>query len=304
MFGLVLGIHVAPKASMVASNRGARPERAVRVLVKQKPNVYGDHPGYAFVFGGSADDASGALPVPARPLVVTKGEPVAITIVNRAQEPATIHWHGIELESFPDGVPGWSGSGEHLMPSIAPNDSLTVHWTPPRAGTFMYHSHFDEFQQINSGLYGAIIVLEPGQKYDPETDRVMFVGNAGPTQNVIRGPFAPLLLNGKERPDAMELKAGVQYRFRFLNLSDDFPTIVMLNESDHPSMWRAVAKDGADLPANQATVRPAVLVFDPGEIYDFTYTPKQAGDLTLVFGHLDIPGFPKFDKVPVPVHVR
>ncbi|AHG91835.1 multicopper oxidase type 3 [Gemmatirosa kalamazoonensis] len=303
MFGLVLGIRVAPKPTMVASH-GTRAERSVRVLVRQRANVYGDKPGYAFVFGGSADDASGALPIPARPLVLTKGEPVAITIVNRAMEPATIHWHGIELESYPDGVPGWSGEGQHVMPSIAPGDSLTVHFTPPRAGTFMYHSHFDEYQQINSGLYGPIIVLEPGQRFDPETDRVLFIGNGGPTTNVIRGPLAPLLLNGEEKPAPMELKAGTTYRFRVLNLSDDFPAIVLLNDGDHPTMWRAVAKDGADLPASQATMRPAVMVSDPGEIYDFAFTPQKPGDLTLVFGHIDIPGSPKMPKVPVVVHVR
>ena len=28
---------------------------------------------------------------------------------------------------------------------------------PPRAGTFMYHSHFDEETQISSGVFGPII---------------------------------------------------------------------------------------------------------------------------------------------------
>src|SRR5206468_11576870 len=102
------------------------------------------------------------------------------------------------------------------------------------------------------------------------------------------GPFAPLLLNGVEHPAPMDLKAGTTYRFRFLNLSDDFPALIMLNEGDHPTMWRALAKDGADLPASQATMRPAVLVFDPGEVYDYSFTPSKAGDLGLVFSHLEI----------------
>jgi len=147
-------------------------------------------------------------------------------------------------------------------------------------------------------------VLEPGERYDPETDRVFFVSGSGPTDNVIRGPFAPLLLNGSERPAPMELRAGVRYRFRFLNLSDDFPTMIALEDGGRPATWRAFAKDGATLPPNQATERPAVLVFDPGETYDFTFTPQKSGELSLVFSHLDIPGFPKWKKVSVPVHVR
>ena len=101
--------------------------------------------------------------VPGPTLELTRGKRVAITIVNQSQERAAVHWHGIELESYPDGVPGWSGIGTRTIPSIMPGDSLTVRFTPPRAGTFMYHSHSNEIQQITSGLYGAIIVLEPGE---------------------------------------------------------------------------------------------------------------------------------------------
>ena len=50
----------------------------------------------------------------ARRFVLQRGEPVRITVVNHLDEPTAVHWHGIELESFPDGVPGWSGSpGPH-----------------------------------------------------------------------------------------------------------------------------------------------------------------------------------------------
>jgi hypothetical protein len=31
-------------------------------------------------------------------------------------------------------------------------------------------------------------------------------------------------------------------------------------------------------------MKPAVLNFDPGEIYEFEFTPKTAGELTLTFG--------------------
>jgi manganese oxidase len=303
MFGLVLGIRVAPRSTTVAAAPAARVERPIRILVRERANVYGANPGFSFVEGGSADDASGALPIPARPLVLTKDEPVAVTIVNRSTHPATIHWHGIELESYPDGVPGWSGEGARILPHISAGDSMTVHFTPPRAGTFMYHSHFDEMNQINSGLYGPIIVVDRGERFDPETDHVFMVGNGGPTRNVIRGPF-PLLLNGQAAPAPIELKAGVSHRFRFINISDDFPTMIGMFDGERPITWRFVAKDGATLPPNQAITRPARLVFDPGEIYDFTYTPPAAGELRLRFGHFDVPGIPPFPKTDVAIRVR
>src|SRR5262249_30370073 len=162
--------------------------------------------GYAIVLGGTAAERdSSAMPIQAPTLVLERGKPVAITVVNRATRPTSIHWHGVELESYPDGVPGWSGSGNQIIPAIAPGDSLTVRWTPPRAGTFMYHSHFDEEMQISSGVSGPIIVLDPGKTYDPDHDRVLFIGTGGPSINLAAGPFAHHTLNGVEQPDTMNL---------------------------------------------------------------------------------------------------
>jgi FtsP/CotA-like multicopper oxidase with cupredoxin domain len=302
MYGLVLGIRVAPRAPAAPPTR---PERPIRLIVREQARVYGDHPGYAFVLGGTPDERNpDALPVPGPTLVLERGEPVAVTIVNTSRDRAAVHWHGIELESFPDGVPDWSGHGAEVLPSIAPGDSLTVRFTPPRAGTFMYHSHFNEDHQINSGLHGAIVVLEPGQRLDPERDRVLLFSSAGPTTNVIRGPYTPTRLNGAVRPDTMRLRAGVTYRLRLINITGDVHTLVSITSGETPVEWRAVAKDGAALPAHQATMRPATLRFDPGEIHDFELTPKAPGMLALHFGPPPAPpeaGMPKPATVPVVV---
>jgi hypothetical protein len=141
-------------------------------------------------------------------------------------------------------------------------------------------------------LYGPIIVLEPGQRFDPETDKILFFGTAGTEQNPVFGPFANFVLNGKTQPEPMNLKAGTRYRFRLFNLAGDQPLVVSLNAGDAPITWRAVAKDGYPLPPAQATSRPAVLTSDPGEIYDFEYTPAAPGELTLKFGPVPPPPTP------------
>jgi manganese oxidase len=301
MAGLVLGIRVAPRGKATKPAGNYRP---VRLIVRSKPNVFGMRPGYAYIMGGSLEESdTAALPLPGPTLVLEKDQPVAITVINRSQEPAAVHWHGIELESFPDGVPGWSGMKKSLLPAIPPGDSLTVRFTPPRAGTFMYHSHFNEFQQIGSGLYGSIIVLDRGKRHDPDTDRVLLVSDAGPTENLIRGPFPAAMLNGRTKPDAFELRAGVTYRFRLINIRTDYTAVVSLMSGEEPLEWRPVAKDGADLPPSQATVRPAKITFAPGEIIDVEFTPRSAGTLTLRFG------MPRQGPIPeqitdVPVRVR
>jgi FtsP/CotA-like multicopper oxidase with cupredoxin domain len=310
MFGLVMGIRIAPHGDQA---KAPEHPRAIRVLVREKANVYGTQPGYSFVVGGTIGERdSTSMSIPGEPLILERGKPVAITIVNTTSDHATIHWHGIELQSYPDGVPGWSGTTSNRLPAIAPHDSLTVRFTPPRAGTFMYHSHFNEFHQIGGGAYGPIIVLEHGQKFDPATDKILFFGVAGAGMNPVYGPFPEVLMNGKAQPYDMDLKAGTRYRFRLLNLAGDGPTLVSLNAGKEPVMWRAVAKDGFTLPAAQATSRPATLLFDPGEIYDFEYTPSAPGELSLVFGPPPNPPGPPppgpFAPPPptitVPVHVK
>jgi len=283
MSGLVLGIRVAPRGATAA--QPSRAYRQMRLIVRSKPNVYDRLPGYAYVLGGTPEERdTTVLTVPGPTLVLEKDEPVAITVVNRSQMPAAVHWHGIELDSYPDGVPGWSGTGSSVLPAIAPNDSLTVHFTPPRAGTFMYHSHFDEFGQIASGLYGSIVVLDRGKRYDGETDRVLVLSDDGPTQNLIRGPFPRALLNGQAQPKPMQLQSGVTYRFRLINIRTDYAATVSIFDDGEPAQWRVIAKDGADLPPSQATTRAATLTFAAGEIYDVEFTPTTPGSLTLQFG--------------------
>lgn len=60
---------------------------------------------------------------------------------------------------------------------------------------------------------------------------------------------------------------------------------VSLHQGDSLLTWRAVAKDGADLPAGQTVDRPATLFSEPGEVYDFDFTaPAAGGAYTLSFG--------------------
>jgi FtsP/CotA-like multicopper oxidase with cupredoxin domain len=296
MFGLVLGLSVAPKGAIAKSTELPH---TMRLLIREKSNTYGKHPGYSFVLGGTADERdANAMPVPGPALVLERGKPVAITVVNRAHDRAAVHWHGIELDSYPDGVPGWSGQGKEILPSIAPGDSLTVRFTPPRTGTFMYHSHFNEAAQISSGLYGPIIVVEPGQRIDADRDRTFIFSVAGPAGNVVIGPFPSYLMNGQTNPKPLDLKAGTTYRFRLINISDNGPLAISLGAKAQPATWRAVAKDGADLPAVQAIARPAMLMFDPGEISDFEFTSTKAGTMALTFGPPQPPPGPPPANLP------
>jgi len=303
MSNLVMGIRVKPKGAIVQAGDATR---SMRMLIRSKQNVYGKYVGYSFVLGGSpAERNTQAMPVPGPVLELTRGERVAFTIVNKSHEGAAIHWHGIELESYADGVPEVSGDPGHVLPIIKPGDSITVHYTPPRSGTFLYHSHSNEFQQISSGLYGALIVRDPGPARDTTVDKVLILSDNGPTINLVDpAELTQPLLNGKRTPDPIDLRAGVATRLRLINIRADMGMLVSLMDGDKPAMWRNTAKDGFTRPASQAQPRPAVVALGSGETYDFEVTPSAGRSLSLVYQLVAPFPPPLMQRTIVPVRVH
>ena len=58
-----------------------------------------------------------SVEIPGSPLVLTRGELTYITIVNRLSAATAVHWHGMELPSYYDGVTGLSGNAAGRAPS-------------------------------------------------------------------------------------------------------------------------------------------------------------------------------------------
>ena len=279
MAGLVIGWRVLPGAKGAAPVvKAPPPGRSLRLLVQSSADRYWGGPGMGFVLQKGPAPRLDSVEIPGPPIVLTRGEPVEITVVNNLQDATSIHWHGIELDSYFDGVSGWSGDQRKTAPHVNPGDSFAVRFTPPRAGTFIYHSHFDEERQLGSGLYGPIIVLEPGKRYEPETDRAWILSQAGSTKGASR---ARVTLNGSRSP-VIEMQAKRLHRIRLIHIAATLPLRFSLLRDTIPVAWRVVAKDGADLPPAQALVRPAQQIIGVGEAYDFEFTPEEPGQLRLV----------------------
>ena len=278
MAGLVIGWRVLPSPKSAAPAAEAGPRRNLRLLVQSSADLYWGAPGMGFVLQNGAAPRPDSVEIPGPPIVLTRGEPVEITVVNNLPDATSIHWHGIELDSYFDGVSGWSGDQRRTAPQVNAGDSFAVRFTPPRSGTFIYHSHFDEERQLGSGLYGPIIVLEPGKRHEPETDRTWILSQAGPTRGASR---ARVTLNGSRSP-LIEMQAKRLHRIRLIHIAATLPLKFSLLRDTMPVAWRAVAKDGADLPPAQALVRPARQIIGVGEAYDFEFTPEEAGQLRLV----------------------
>jgi FtsP/CotA-like multicopper oxidase with cupredoxin domain len=297
MAGLVLGMQVAPRsaAGSTALRDTAAPRR-LRLLVRpaRAPADSAHLMGFALQ-EGDREPAPDSTAIPGPTLVLERGRRARITVVNRLDEPTAVHWHGIELESYPDGVPGWSGTGDRLFRAIAPGDSFAAEFTPPRAGTFIYHAHSNELTQIQGGLYGALIVVEPGARYDTATNRLVVVGG------LFRHDSAFGVANGRLDPAPIEIRSGRTYRFRLINIGDARTWFGLRRGGNDSSLvaWRALAKDGADLPPSQAVPRTERLLTGPGETADFEVRAEAAGRLRL---ELDSPFAPWRLEVPVLVN--
>ena len=286
MRGLVLQMSVKRRGAVTQAGVAARP---IRLIVRSKEKVYGPNIGYSYALGGTPAEHDATMRVPGPVLELTRGERVAVNIVNRTHEGAAVHWHGIELESYPDGVAGVSGEGRRILPMIAPGDSLTVAFTPPRAGTFMYHSHSNEFQQLSSGLYGALIVREPGARKDPN-ERVVVIGDDGPILS-FKSPkdFPRALVNGSLTPDTIDIAGGSTALLRVINIRAEFPNEISLLDGDKPVEWRVVAKDGMPATAMQSSTRVAKTLIAPGEIYDLAVTVPAGAVRTFLVAFPDAP---------------
>jgi FtsP/CotA-like multicopper oxidase with cupredoxin domain len=283
MNGLVVGVtvHNAPgKSTASAASRATGAIRDSRLLIR--PSVGGTkaQPFYAFSLGtegASATPDSGLRVGP--PLVLMRGEPVRITLVNALDKPTTVHWHGIELESFYDGVAGFSGAGNMLAPVIAPHDSFAARFTPPRAGTFIYHTHVDEVVQQLAGLAGPLIVLEGTRTLDSANDHSVLIT----TPPVWEDEMRMVLMNGSASPAPLTIRAGAPQRFRFINMTTRRPNLRV--EIDHDSTlltWRPLARDGADLRPEWTRLGAARATLTIGETVDFEFTAESPGDVRVL----------------------
>jgi FtsP/CotA-like multicopper oxidase with cupredoxin domain len=85
---------------------------------------------------------------PGPTIEVVEGDRVRIFVTNKLPEHTSIHWHGQLLPSGMDGVTGLS------QPGIAPGKTFVYEFVARHAGTFMYHPHADEMQQMAMGMMG------------------------------------------------------------------------------------------------------------------------------------------------------
>ncbi len=297
MSGLVLGVSVRQRAGRAATatagtggpaSRDVRGDadadadagrRRLRLLVRENVGSSARDPMFSYaIHEGGAEPPRDSGRTASPTLVVTRDEPVRITVVNRLAEPTVVHWHGIELESYYDGVPGFSGAGVRTTPLIAPGDSFVVRFTPPRAGTFIYHTHHDEDRQQGGGLAGALIVRDPARPFDASRDHPILITSPSDQGEAARRVY----INAALTPPPIVVRVGERTRLRFINMTLRRSGIrLWLKRGTQLASWTVVAKDGADVAPAMAVARPASQLISIGETYDVEIDADQPGELQI-----------------------
>lgn len=212
--------------------------------------------------------------VPGPLLKAKKGDTLVVNVKNNLPEPTIVHWHGIRLPASMD------GTGEVQHP-IQPGDSFQYRFVVPDAGTFWYHSHQNETEQMERGMYGGIVVED---ETDPVVDkeRVLLIDdmklddkNEFKEHGSIRRWIerhdgregSTNLVNGKEN-SIIHMYAGQTERWRIINAAS--ARYFKLSFSGKP--FKVIGTDGGLL--EKVRVETELLI-TPGERFDIVVGPFE-----------------------------
>jgi FtsP/CotA-like multicopper oxidase with cupredoxin domain len=118
---------------------------------------------------------------------------------------------------------------EVVQRPVQPGETFVYRFTPPDAGTFWYHPHFNETEQLEKGLYGALIVRGPDELTLDEEKILVFddlrvdksgqIAKFGGLMDRHNGREGNVrLINGTSEPE-LTIAAGQIERWRVVNAS-------------------------------------------------------------------------------------
>jgi FtsP/CotA-like multicopper oxidase with cupredoxin domain len=217
--------------------------------------------------------------LPGPTLRANVGDTLVVRLTNNLRESTMIHWHGLRIPATMDGT-------DAVQKPIEPGESFEYRFVLPDAGTFWYHSHFNETVQMERGLYGALIVED---QTDPVFDgeKVFMIDDMklDPDNKFTKPGWAvpriverhdgregnTLLINGKENP-VININAGQIERWRFINSSSARYFSLYLEGKE----FKIISTDGGLL-EHPRTVTSVLIT--PGERIDIAAGPFEEGEV-------------------------
>jgi len=260
--------------------------------------------------------------IPGPTLRFQEGKHAVIRVKNDLMMETSVHWHGLLLPNYMDGVPYLT------TPPIKPGTTFQYDFPLIQSGTYWYHSHTGFQEQV--GVYGSIIVdpIEQSLEYDHDlvlvisdwTDdnpaRIMKnlkrhnewygveIGNAPSLLESIRSgtfssqfemwkmkmpgmhisdiPYDAFLLNGKQEIEYPHFKPGERVRVRVINAGASTYFWLQL-AGGHLNV---VSVDGIDI----EPFHTEKVLIGLAETYDFIVTIQEGKSLEFRATAQDITG--------------
>jgi FtsP/CotA-like multicopper oxidase with cupredoxin domain len=231
--------------------------------------------------------------VPGPLLRVKRGEEVKVRVMNRLQQPTSVHWHGVRIENSMDGAAGLT------QDPIAPGQSFDYRFTVPDAGTYWYHPHFLASEQLGRGLHGLLVVDE---SQAPEVDRDIAVivddwrldssgrihesfGNFHDASH--EGRYGNVLTVNAKSDFELRVRTNERVRIRLVNVAN--ARVIPVRIADHGATVMAI--DGQ--PAEPFALERARVALSPGTRYDLfldaTRAPGSSSEILVDVGNREVP---------------
>jgi len=252
---------------------------------------------------------NGSIPGPT--LEFTEGEYAVIYVKNEMSVETSIHWHGLILPNFFDGVPYLT------TPPIKPGTTFKYEFPLNQSGTYWYHSH--TMLQEQSGVFGSFVIQPKEKRMDYDKELVLMLsdwtnekphnvlrnlkrgtewysiakGTATPLNQVIsRGAlgaqvdfwrqrmegadiadvyYPAFLINGEEKVEYPQFKAGEKVRLRIIDGSAS-TSFWMTFGGETPTL---ISADGLDV----VPVKKNKTFIGVAETYDFIVEIPEDGKI-------------------------
>lgn len=238
--------------------------------------------------------------IPGPEVRVTQGELFRTRLVNRLDTATTVHWHGLIVPNYMDGVPNVT-----QLP-LGPGELVDIEFPLRQSGSYWYHSHVGF--QAQQGLHGAFIIEERHPRHEVDHDVVVLMSdwlNQSPDGIIpqLRGeqpataavesdpakgwrypgdrPYAVdvvpagITINGRSNasPWSLRVRRGDRVRLRLINGSGSCTFRVGLDDAP----MKVIAADGQDV----APVEVGSLAIATAERYDVIVEVDRDGPLIL-----------------------
>lgn len=255
-------------ATSLTSEQQASDGGGKTVALEAQPAQWEIAPGESvkgFTFNGS---------VPGPTIEAMVGEEIVIRLTNRLSQPTVVHWHGLRIPAEMDGT-------DLVQRLVEPGETFEYRLVPPDAGTYWYHSHHNETEQVERGLYGAFVVRGDNEP-DVDREQVLVLDDiklnrrgqlahfGGPMQRHDGRQGETVLINGRTDVN-LNIAAGQVERWRIVNAASARFFRLSLGGSE----FKIIGTDGGLLPAPMSATE---VLLTPGERVDVAVGPFNQGE--------------------------